>query len=383
MKLRIGILGTRGIPNHYGGFECFAEYLSQGLVERGHELYVYNSHNHPNQQSGWNNVKIVHCYDPEYRFGSFGQFWYDLNCIRDARKRNFDVLLFLGYTSSSVWGMLYPKKPVIIYNMDGFEWKRTKYSRPIQRFLKYAEKLAVRYSDFIVADSKHVQEYISDKYKLKPAYIAYGADIFEEPDESLIWPFHLTDRSYNMVMARMEPENNIEMVLNGYHNSEAAHDMIIVGSTQNKFGTYLKNKYAGDGRIRFLGAIFDRQVINNLIYHSNLYFHGHSVGGTNPSLLEAMGSKALIVAMDNVFNRSVLSSNAFYFTTPAEVTDYANLLTRNELHQSMIESNARTIREKYNWPGIVDAYEKFFLDCHSSLYPATNDPKALLLRNEA
>jgi glycosyltransferase involved in cell wall biosynthesis len=383
MKLRIGILGTRGIPNHYGGFEYFAEHLSQSLANRGHELYVYNSHNHPNQQPIWKKVNIVHCYDPEYKYGSFGQFLYDLNCIRDARKRNFDVLLFLGYTSSSVWGMLYPKKPIIIYNMDGFEWKRTKYSKPIQQFLKLAEKLAVKYSDFIVADSTHIQEYITEKYKRVPEYIAYGAEVFSKHDIDQLIPFKLSERSYNMVMARMEPENNIEMVLDGYRASGSQKDMIIVGSTDNKFGTYLKNKFAGDPRIRFLGAIFDRRIINNLIYHSNLYFHGHSVGGTNPSLLEAMGSHGLIVAMDNVFNRSVLTGNAFYFTTSSEVTQYANLLTRNELHDPMIKANAATIREKYNWPGIVDEYEKFFLDCYSVVHPVIESPKPVLLHNEA
>jgi len=383
MKLRIGILGTRGIPNHYGGFEYFAEHLSQSLANRGHELYVYNSHNHPNQQPVWKKVNIVHCYDPEFKYGSFGQFLYDLNCIRDARKRNFDVLLFLGYTSSSVWGLLYPKKPIIIYNMDGFEWKRTKYSKPIQRFLKLAEKWAVRYSDFIVADSTHIQEYIAEKYKRVPEYIAYGAEVFSDHDINQLTPFKLSERSYNMVMARMEPENNIEMVLDGYRASGSQKDMIIVGSTDNQFGTYLKNKFAGDPRIRFLGAIFDRRIINNLIYHSNLYFHGHSVGGTNPSLLEAMGNHGLIVAMDNVFNRSVLTGNAFYFTTSSMVTQYANGLTRNELHDTMIRANARTIREKYNWPGIVDEYEKFFLDCYGAVHPVTTSPKPVLLHNEA
>jgi glycosyltransferase involved in cell wall biosynthesis len=186
-----------------------------------------------------------------------------------------------------------------------------------------------------------------------------------------------------MVMARMEPENNIEMVLDGYHASGSAREIIIVGSTENKFGQYLKNKFASDRRIRFLGAIFDRQVIDNLIYHSNLYFHGHSVGGTNPSLLEAMGSKGLIAAMDNVFNHSVLGSNAYYFTTAKEVLHYANTLNRNELHQGMIDANARTILEKYNWTGIVDEYEQFFFNCYKTTHPVTNSRKAVLIQKEA
>lgn len=383
MKLRIGILGTRGIPNHYGGFEYFAEHLSQGLVKRGHEVYVYNSHNHPNQQRVWNQVQIVHCYDPEFRYGSFGQFLYDLNCIRDARHRHFDVMLFLGYTSSSIWGAFYPKKPVIIYNMDGFEWQRSKYSKPIQRFLRLAEKLAVKYSDFIVADSTHIQEYIHEKYKLLPEYIAYGADVFEQPDVSQLQRFRLAARHYHMLMARMEPENNIEMVLDGYHASSSPLDFIIIGSTANRFGQYLQNKYAGDRRIRFLGAIFDHRLINNLIFHSNLYFHGHSVGGTNPSLLEAMGSRALVVAKDNVFNRLVLKSNAFFFSDASEVKQYANTLTRQEAHEKMVEANAFAIRNEYNWPDIIDKYEQFFLRCHQALNPVTIRQKRVLLRNEA
>ena len=104
--MKIAIFGTRGIPNHYGGFEQFAQYLSEGLCQMGHEVFVYNSHNHPYQKNEWNEVNIIHCYDPEFKLGTIGQFIYDLNCTLDSRKRNFDVILQLGYTSSSVWNMV-------------------------------------------------------------------------------------------------------------------------------------------------------------------------------------------------------------------------------------------------------------------------------------
>ena len=107
--MKIAILGTRGIPNSYGGFEQFAEYLSLGLIDKGHEVTVYNSHNHPYQQDNWNGVKIIRCYDPEYLINTAGQFIYDLNCILDARNKNFDIILFMGYTSSSIWRFLFPK----------------------------------------------------------------------------------------------------------------------------------------------------------------------------------------------------------------------------------------------------------------------------------
>lgn len=364
IKLRIGILGTRGIPNHYGGFECFAEYVSQGLVNKGHEIYVYNSHNHPNQQATWNGVHIIHCFDPEFIMRSFGQFIYDLNCINDARKRKFDILLFLGYTSSTIWGMFYPRKPIIIYNMDGFEWKRSKYSKTVQQFLKYAEKLAIKHSDYFVADSKHIQSYLQKKYSVSPEYIAYGADVFHHPDETVIAPYGLKKHSYNMLMARIEPENNIEMILDGFHLSSSTLDFIVVGNTGNSFGKYLVKKFRGDKRIRFEGAIFNQQLINNLIYFSNLYFHGHSVGGTNPSLLEAMGCYALIVAQDNVFNKSVLNDKAFYFNTPLEVAHYADTLSKATCDLELLQHNAATIEEEYSWNRIIDEYEAFFLQCY-------------------
>ena len=123
-------MGSRGIPNRYGGFEQFAEYIAPALVEKGHQVYVYNSSAHPYREKSWKNVNILRGYDPEDKIGTAGQFIYDFNCILDSRKRNFDIILQLGYTSSSVWSFLYPKKPVLITNMDGLEWKRSKYSQP-------------------------------------------------------------------------------------------------------------------------------------------------------------------------------------------------------------------------------------------------------------
>ena len=141
--MKLAILGTRGVPNHYGGFEQFAQYLSEEFVKKGHEVYVYNSHNHPYQKSEWNGVKIIHCKDPSNIIGTASQFIYDLNCIIDSRKRNYDLILQLGYTSSSIWNGLFPKGTIIVTNMDGLEWKRSKYSKLVQNFLLFNERLAV------------------------------------------------------------------------------------------------------------------------------------------------------------------------------------------------------------------------------------------------
>ena len=170
--MKVAILGTRGIPNNYGGFEQFAQYLSEGLANEGVNVTVYSIHSHPYKKEKWNGVSIIHCNNPEDKFGSFGQFIYDFNCISHARRQNYDVILILGYTSSSVWSFYYPKKKsIIVTNMDGLEWKRTKYSKHVRKFLKYAEKLAVIYSDYLVADSIGIQNHLLREYKRESKYI--------------------------------------------------------------------------------------------------------------------------------------------------------------------------------------------------------------------
>jgi hypothetical protein len=200
MRLKIGIIGTRGIPNRYGGFEQLAEYLSTGLVKKGHHVAVYSSHQHPFKEKELRGAEIIRCYDPECHIGTAGQFIYDLNCVRDARKRNFDMLLFLGYSSSSIWGRLYPKKPVIISNMDGLEWKRLKYSKAVRWFLKHAERFAIQYSDFYIADSIAIQSYLKKEYKIESQYIPYGAKIYEETDDSICKQYNVSAQNYFMLI---------------------------------------------------------------------------------------------------------------------------------------------------------------------------------------
>lgn len=363
MKLKIAIIGTRGIPNQYGGFEQFAEYLSVGLVERGHSVYVYNSHTHPFQQNMWNGVHILHCYDPEPKLGTAGQFIYDLNCIKDAREKKFDVLLFLGYTSSSVWGRWYPENSVIISNMDGLEWKRTKYSKPVQSFLRFAERLAIKHSHYLIADSIGIEFYLKEKYGVAAKYIAYGATPFKNPDMDIPAYYTLKAFSYSMLMARMEPENNIEMILDGFSSSVCDHNFIVIGNTSNKFGSYIKQKFAKETRIKFLGAIYNQNHINNLRYFSNLYFHGHSVGGTNPSLLEAMASNALIAAHNNIFNKSILEENAFYFSDVNEVRKLVEGTCKKN-HQNALKINLEKIVNNFSWEKIINEYENYFFECY-------------------
>jgi glycosyltransferase involved in cell wall biosynthesis len=358
--MKIGILGSRGIPNHYGGFEQFAEYLSLGLLKRGVEVWVYDSSSHPYREKEWNGVNLIHCHDPEDSIGTPGQFIYDLNCINDSRKRGFDVLLQLGYTSSSIWHKRLPSASRIITNMDGLEWKRSKYNQPVRRFLKYAEKLAVKSSHHLVADSEAIQQYLSGTYAVSSTFIPYGADIYEALASDRLSDLDLQPGQYFLLIARMQPDNHVEEIIRGVLDAETKLPLLVVGSTNNSHGRYLKKKYTS-GKIRFMEGIFDKDLLNQLRHNCALYFHGHSAGGTNPALLEAMAASALICAHDNPFNRSVLGEDAYYFTTHNEIITQINSRVGELHHQNpMISNNLQKIHSKYNWDKVVTAYFELF-----------------------
>ena len=362
MKLRIGILGTRGIPNHYGGFEQATAWLSSGLAAHGHEVTVYNSHNHPYQQKSWNGVQLIHCYDPEYYLKTAGQFIYDLNCIIDARKRDFDIILFMGYTSSSIWHFLFPGT-VIVSNMDGLEWKRSKYNRLTRLFLKYAEALAVRHSHFHIADSKSIRQYLHQSYSIWSHYIAYAASRNIKTRPGLLEEFDLKEKKFHMLMARMEPENNIEMILEGFHRSHSIDTFLVVGNVSNRYGRYIVKKFSADPRIRFTGSLFDQEEVHTLRANCSSYFHGHSVGGTNPSLLEAMSSGAFIIAHKNRFNREVLGQDALFFSNAEEVTRVLRYPPEQTIIEKAVNNNFLKLELYYNQETIVQEYERFLVAC--------------------
>ena len=364
--MKIAILGTRGIPNHYGGFEQFAEHLSVGLVKRGHDVTVYNSHSHPYTKDEFNGVKIKHIYDPENRIGTAGQFIYDLLCIVDTRKCDYDIILQLGYTSSSIFFDLHPKKSIVVTNMDGLEWKRTKYSAKVQKFLKWAESLAVKKSDYMISDSIGIQNYIKNKYKKDTTYIPYGSYVVENYEESICFDYNVQPYQYDMLIARLEPENSIEIILDGVAKSKLKRTFLVIGKHETKYGEYLKNKFINNKNIIFVGGVYNQTTLDNLRYFSNIYFHGHTVGGTNPSLLEAMGSYSLICANNNEFNRFILGTDAFYFENSEEVIQIIDSIEKKS-YNNFLGNNVDKIKTVYEWENIIDQYETFLHKNLSSL----------------
>lgn len=360
--MKIAILGTRGIPNKYGGFEQFAEKVSVGLAQKGHQVSVYNPHFHEFQESEFQGVNIIHKYSPESKIGAAANFVYDYLCLKDALKRDFDIILECGYQSASfAYYLCSIKKSVLVTNMDGMEWKRAKWSGFVKKMTRRFEKWGALKSHALVSDNDGIKDYLLETYGKDSVMIPYGATIFESPNFSKLAAYGVEKHNYFLIIARLEPENNVEPALDGYAESGRKEPFLVVGNHNTAYGELLKEKYKDRPEIKFLNGIYDEEVINNLRYFSKLYFHGHSVGGTNPSLLEAMACSALIIAHDNAFNKSVLQENGLYFSSANAVKEHLDnmqAVERNRL--SFANANKTRIREIYSWEIIVGQYETFF-----------------------
>lgn len=369
--MKIAFVSTRGIPNNYGGFEQFAEYISVGLVERGHEVVVYSPHYHPYQEKEYKGVRIKHIYSPEkWMGGSVGSFFYDYKCLKDALKNeDFDIIYEAGYTSIIPayirFNVKKIKRPLFTTNMDGLEYKRTKFNFLVRKFVFWEEKKAVKHSHYLIADNMGIHDYYKEKYGKESKFLAYGADIHDDYDIKALEPYGLSPENFYMIIARMEPENNVEMAIEGYRNSAeyGKSPLVVVGKTNTKHGKKLVKKYGNDGFIRFVGGIYDFKKINSIRHFSKAYFHGHSVGGTNPSLLEAMASECFIIAHDNIFNKAVLNDNAYYYSSDEQVTGLFNKMDELVLQskKSFTGNNLDVIRKEYSWERLIDDHEKYFL----------------------
>lgn len=358
--MKIAILGTRGIPNNYGGPEANAEFMSPIFRRLGHHVTVYSPDEHPYREREWNGIQIRHVFNQESRLGIWGTLLYDYLCLRDAARCDFDVLLELGYVPVAIFFPLVRRRHgVLVTNMDGLEWKRSKWNWLLQRFAELTERLGARCSDAMIADNEAIRDYLREKYGRDSEFIPYGAKPVASPDPAHLAAYGVQPEGYHMLIARMEPENNIEMALEGYLRSGDARPFLVVGRTSTRHGQYLEEKYRARPGIRFLGAIYDYDVLSSLRGLAAVYFHGHSVGGTNPSLVEAMASHAFIAAHDNPFNRTVLEGNALYFAD-ADAVAAAIRTDSSPLRQGYVAANLRKVAHVYDWERIARQHLELF-----------------------
>ncbi|ODS61643.1 MAG: hypothetical protein ABS37_14410 [Acidovorax sp. SCN 65-108] len=368
--MRIALLGARGIPASYGGFETFAEQLSIRLVERGHEVTVYAETSESSVEDiFYQGVRVRHKRRP--RWGAASVLAYDCACLWDAR-RGYDLVYMLGY--GAAWACWWPRVfgvPVWI-NVDGLEWARSKWGRAARIYLRCMEWVASRVATRLIADAEAIAQRFRETYpKGAPSsFIAYGAELVQDRDvdPSVLSAWGLKPRRYMLVVARPEPENHILEIVQGYEMHGGDWPLVIVGDVSGASAyQQLLREHASD-RVRFVGGIYDTGQLASLRVHAACYLHGHSVGGTNPSLLEALACGNWVIAHDNPFNREVARDAADYFATPEQLARSLDLVVGQS--DAMLPQRSQRARdivsEHYTWDGIADAYEALM---HSECRP--------------
>ncbi|HUR26415.1 MAG TPA: DUF1972 domain-containing protein [Candidatus Thermoplasmatota archaeon] len=354
--MKIGIIGTRGIPNRYGGFEQCAEHLAPGLVSQGDDVVVYSPHDHPYQAERWRDVTIEHVWYPEKRLGSLGTMAYDRACIQKAIEQECDVVLSLGYTPASLFfGKLRRAGIPVVTNMDGMEWRRSKWSKGARAFIRWNEQMAARQSDVLIADNPGIQHYLKRTYGRTSHYVPYGADHVAGFGMEPIAGFPLGE--FDLAIARMEPENNVELIVAGHIASSSDVPLVVVGGLGTPLGQELSSKFKDEARIRFVGSIFDQGRLNALRRTCRFYFHGHTVGGTNPSLIEAMAAGARVWVHENEFNRYVVGPWAPGFSTVNELADKLNGSAEIpwQRHHALARQRLGT---EYSWSRVIAGYRE-------------------------
>jgi len=326
-------------------------------VKAGHEVVVYTVGNHPEKITELNGVAIRYIFNPEKRLGLSGQFIYDFLCILDARAQNFDVILQLGYTTSGIWSFLWPKHKTIT-NMDGLEHQRAKYAGPLASFLKWSERRAAKRSKLLIADNPEIANYLS-KYNVPISTIAYGSKIVEEPADAkeLLQRNHLPTDNFHLHIGRIQPDNHVFELLDAAVNS--GETLVTVGDYTTRYGRKLKATFP-EPNIIYAGTIYDKTVLNALRTRATFYLHGHSVGGTNPALLEAMGSGSMVLAHENPFNASVLGGLGALWKDEEALTRLLTQRPSDEIRSEQARLSRERIKTHFNWEDVAENYLQSF-----------------------
>ncbi len=362
-NLKIVILGSRGIPARYGGYESFTENLSKRLVRMGVNVTVFCPSDSEYKKYTYHGINLRFILNLEKLFGPFGTLLYDILSLIKASFSDFSLIYMLGY--SSAWFCIFPRlfgKKVVI-NTDGLEWKRSKWPKLGRLYLKLNEYLAAKFADELISDSRAIKKYFREKYKRDSTYIPNGAEVFSSKDKKILKKFNLKPFEYYLVVARLEPENNVDKIIKGFSLTKSKKRLLLITNIKpTKYFEKVKELCEKDKRVIFFGPLYNVKELNEVRANAFAYIHGHSVGGTNPSLLESMGCGNLVIAFDVPFNREVLRNNGFFFKNEIElkkIIERLEKLSKREII-SIGRKNREIIKKYYNWDKVSKQYFKFF-----------------------
>lgn len=359
MKRSIAVIGSVGLPANYGGWETLSEQLVLNL-DKTYDMTVYCSAlSYAERPEKFGNAKLIYI---KLKANGFQSIPYDILSMLRAYRES-DVLLILGVSGCIALPFirLLTKKAIIV-NIDGFEWKRAKWSPLIKMFLKFSERLAVKYADRIVTDNKVLQDYVHGEYGVESTLIAYGGDqaIKNDVDEAAVAQFAFLSSPYAFSVCRIEPENNIHLILQAFKDNGLP--LVIVGNwKQSEYGTELQNRYAEVDNLFLLDPIYDPAKLAPLRSNCMLYVHGHSAGGTNPSLVEAMWLGLPIIAFDVSFNRASTEDKAEYFSSATQLAMLAQALFQDKKKRHSLGRDMHEVADsRYRWQGIASQYDALF-----------------------
>lgn len=350
--MKIGLLGTRGIPNRYGGFEEFAEQVCNYWADSGHEVFVYCEDNESKEV--YEHEKVNQVFIKASKLPGLSQFIYDYRCTKHALTQNLDVIYHAGYATSVLGNLIFKKRlhGKLVYNMDGLEWKRSKFNRITRWLTKKLEKAAAMSSAELVSDNKGIQDYLKSEYGASSTLIEYGADIIKDEIEY----FEGYPKDFDLVIARFEPENHIEEIIAAYESQREA-TLVLVANRNTKLFKKLFSRIQQAQNIIFNGPIYNKTELAFLKLNCRYYIHGHSVGGTNPSLLEALAAGCNILIHDNDFNKDVVGQ---YGQTWSNQTKLENLISKDAERFTTIDDQKKYCAERFNWKLIAEKHLALF-----------------------
>jgi glycosyltransferase involved in cell wall biosynthesis len=359
--MHVALIGTRGVPAHYGGFETAIEEIGRRLADRGHEVVVYCRGGDDPSMQEYLGMQLVHL--PAARKRALETLSHTgLSTVHLMRQRRRpDAAVVFNAANAPFVPFLRMRGVPVAVHVDGLEWRRAKWSGVGQRYYRVVESLSVRWADALIADAAGIADYYRDEFGAQTELLAYGAPIQTDPGSSRVDELGLQPRKYHLVVARFEPENHVAEIVAGYVASHAALPLVVVGSAPyaDEYTEHVRALAGDDSRVRLLGGLWDQQQLDELYANALTYLHGHSVGGTNPSLLRAMGAGSGVLAYDVVFNREVLGESGRFFASP---DDLAGLLDDAEADPSAAVERGVALRQRaaehYRWDDVALGYER-------------------------
>ena len=358
--MKVAILGTRGVPAAYGGFETAVEQIGKRLASRGYDITVY-CRNPGQTLTEYEGMHLVNLPALRHRMTETLSHT-SLSVVRAITKDKPDVALVLNAGNAPLIRPLKAAGIPVAIHLDGVESQREKWRGAGARYYQWAERAAVRNGDEVIADAVAIADHVRATFGRESTVIPYGADVID-PGGGRLGELNLIRKDYHLIVARLEPENHVLDAVHGYAVSDETRPLLVVGSAPYSewYVRRVRELAESSASVRMVGGLYDQELLDQLYANARTYIHGHSVGGTNPSLLRAMGAGAPVLAFDCEFNREVTDGRSFFWENAdalaALLDDVAEGEVDEELHE-YAEAGRTRVRERYQWDAVTDDYER-------------------------